>query len=291
MTTNKYIDLNTPEADRQPRARCKALPSHVAAEALPIDLTADTPPPVSARGIADDENVRRGGDDAHNDFDRPPYLPCLHKTRENTRSNTPHSRAFTPLSAPVTNSSSSPRKKKSRSSQRRYSGKENSTSDISAINSPPVENRKSPFMPPVLENRKAPLYLLPKPTPREVVDLAGKNSPVALSVSRVDSDTLSVSRLDSVQVPIPAVTNSFGGPREIPRKKKMVSFLVDFFPRYLSLRITPGEMTLGGQVLLGAHHQHTRIGGITYSIEFGYLLGWIHPKSPTTQKVQYCEVS
>jgi hypothetical protein len=49
-------------------------------------------------------------------------------------------------------------------------------------------------MPPVLENRKAPLFLLPKPTPREVVDLAGKNSSVALSVSREDSDTLSESR-------------------------------------------------------------------------------------------------
>ncbi len=80
---------------------------------MPIDLTADTPPPVSARGIADDENVCPGGGvDARNDFDRPPDLPCLHVTRENVRSNTPHSRAFAPLSAPVTNSSSSPRKKK-----------------------------------------------------------------------------------------------------------------------------------------------------------------------------------
>ena len=263
MTPDKYIDLISPEADRQPRARCSALPSHVAAEALPIDLTADTPHPVSARGIADDENDRRGGDAARNDFDRPPDLPRLHETRENARSNTPHSRAFAPLSAPVTNSSSSPRKKKSRSSQRRYRGKENSTSDVSAIDSPPVENRKSPFMHPVLENRKTPLFLLPKPTPREVVDLAGKNFPVALSVSREDSDTLSVSRLDSVRVPIPAVTDPFGGPREIPNKKKMVSFLVNFFPRYQSLQITPGEMKLGGQLLFGAHHQHTRKGVIT----------------------------
>ncbi len=97
MTPNKCIDLNTPEADRQPRARCRALPSHVAAEALPIDLTADTPPPVSARGIADDENVRRGGDDARNDFDRPPDLPRLHETRENARSNSPHARIRTTL--------------------------------------------------------------------------------------------------------------------------------------------------------------------------------------------------
>jgi hypothetical protein len=86
-------------------------------------------------------------------------------------------------------------------------------------------------MPPVLENRKAPLFLLPKPTPREVVDLAGKNSPVAQSVSRLDSDTLSVSRLDSVRVPIPTGTDPFLGHKDIPRKKKMVSFLVNFFPR------------------------------------------------------------
>jgi hypothetical protein len=46
-----------------------------------------------------------------------------------------------------------------------------------------------------------------------------------------------------------------GGPEKFPAKKKMVSFLVNFFPRYKSLRITPGEMTLGGQLqlLFGAH--------------------------------------
>jgi hypothetical protein len=82
MTPDKYIDLNTPEADRQPCARCSALTSHAAAVTLPIDLTADTPPPVSARGIADDKNVRRSGD-ARNESDRPPDLPRLHKTREN----------------------------------------------------------------------------------------------------------------------------------------------------------------------------------------------------------------
>ena len=172
MTPNKdkYIDLNTPEADRQPRARRSALP-YATAEASPIDLTTETPPPDSARGIADDENVRRGGDDARNDIDRPPYLPRLHESHENARTNTLRSRALAPVSAaPVTNSSSSPRKKKSRS-RCRYSGKENLTSDVSAIDSPPVENRKSPFMPPVLKNRKAPLFLLPKPTPRVVVDL------------------------------------------------------------------------------------------------------------------------
>ena len=75
MTPDKYIDLISPEADRQPSARFSAFTSDAAAEALPIDLTADTPPPVSARGIADDENICRGGDDARNDFDRPPYLP------------------------------------------------------------------------------------------------------------------------------------------------------------------------------------------------------------------------
>ena len=227
---DEYIDLISPEADRQPRARCSAFTSDVAAEALPIDLTVDTPPPVSARGIADDENVRRGGDDAHNDIDRPPYLPRLHESHENARTNTLRSRAFAPVSAaPVTNSSSSPRKKKSRS-RCRYSGKENSTSDVSANDSPPVENRKSPFMPPVLENRKAPLFLLPKPTPREVVDLAGKNSPVKLSVSREDYDTISVSRLDSVRVPIPAVTDPFGGPREIPHSEDGV-FFGQFLPQ------------------------------------------------------------
>jgi hypothetical protein len=110
----EYIDLISPEADRQPRARCSALTSHAAAETLPIDLTADTPPPVSARGIADDENDHRGSD-ARNDSDRPPDLPRLHETCENARSNTSLSRALAPI-APVTNSSLSPRKKKSRSS-------------------------------------------------------------------------------------------------------------------------------------------------------------------------------
>jgi hypothetical protein len=64
-----------------------------------------------------------------------------------------------------------------------------------------------------------------------VVDLAGKNSSFALSVSRMDSDTLSESRLDSVRVPIPAVTNPFGGPREIPRKKKDGVFYGQFLPQ------------------------------------------------------------
>ena len=45
----------------------------------------------------------------------------------------------------------------------------------------------------------------------------GKNSPVTLSVSRLDSDTLSVFRLNSVRFPILAGTNPFRGPREIPR--------------------------------------------------------------------------
>jgi hypothetical protein len=85
-------------------------------------------------------------------------------------------------------------------------------------------------MHPVLENRKAPLFLLPKPTLREVVDLAGKNFPVVLSVSREDSDTLSVSRLDSVRVPIPAVTDPFGGPREIPHSEDGV-FFGQFLPQ------------------------------------------------------------
>ena len=47
--------------------------------------------------------------------------------------------------------------------------------------------------------------------------LAGKNSPVTPSASRLDSDTQSAPRLDSVRVPILAGTNQFRGPREIPR--------------------------------------------------------------------------
>ena len=83
MTIEECIDLVTPKADRQPRARCSALPSHAAAEALPINLTTDTPTPVSARGIADNENDRRGGSDSRNDSDHPPDLPSLHEMREN----------------------------------------------------------------------------------------------------------------------------------------------------------------------------------------------------------------
>ena len=63
-----------------------------------------------------------------------------------------------------------------------------------------------------------------------MVDLAGKNSPVALSVSRINSDTLSESRLDSVRVPIPAGTNPFGGPRDIPRLVNGV-FVGQFLPQ------------------------------------------------------------
>jgi hypothetical protein len=111
MTPDKYIDLITPEADRQPHARHSALSSNAAAGSLSIDLTADTPPPVSACGIADDVNDRRGGDE-RNDFYRPPDLPRLHETRESARSNSTRSPPLTPV-APVTNLSSSPRKKKS----------------------------------------------------------------------------------------------------------------------------------------------------------------------------------
>ena len=212
MTPNKdkVIDLNTPEADRQPRARHSALP-YATAEASPIDLTAETPPPDSARGIADDEIDYRRGGDALSDYDRPPNLPRLHESRENAR--TSRSRALAPVSAAsVTIPSLSPRKKKSRS-QRRYSGKENSTSDVA--------DRKSPFCP-LEDNRKVP-FLLPKVAPKgsktlspAVVDLAGKKSPVALSVSRLDSDTLS--------------DNPFSGPREIPRFLNGV-FVGQFLPQ------------------------------------------------------------
>jgi hypothetical protein len=185
---------------------------------LSFDLTADTPSPVSARGIADDDNDRRGGD-ARNDSARPPDLPHLHETSVYTRSNTSH--ALASVTTPVTNSSSSPRRKKLRSSQRRYSGND----DVSAFGSPPVENRKSSF-------------LLPKLTPRGsetlspvVVDfLAGKNSSVTPSVSRFDSDTLLASRLDSVRFRILAGTNQFRGPREIPRFLNGV-FIGQFLPQ------------------------------------------------------------
>ncbi len=136
MTPKECIDLVTPEADRQPRARRSALPSHAAVAAtLSFGLTADTPPPISAQGIADVDNDRRGGD-GRNDSDRPPDLPHLHETSVYPRSNTSH--ALTSVTAPVTNSSSSPRRKKSRSLQPRYSGKENSS------NGTLVEKRKSP---------------------------------------------------------------------------------------------------------------------------------------------------
>ncbi len=39
-----------------------------------LDLTTKTPSPVSARGIADDNNDCRGGDPRH-DADRPPDIP------------------------------------------------------------------------------------------------------------------------------------------------------------------------------------------------------------------------
>ena len=126
MMPEECIDLVTPEADRQPRTRRSALPSHshAATVTLSFDLTTATPLPVSARGIADDDNDRRSGDARH-DSDRPPDIPRLRETRENTLSNT--SSALAPVTAPVTNSSTSPQKKKSRSLLRRYSSKENLT--------------------------------------------------------------------------------------------------------------------------------------------------------------------
>ena len=171
MMPKECIDLVTPKANKKPRARHSALPSltTVAATSL-FDLTAGTRPPVSARGIADDDNNRCGGNARH-DSDRPSDLPHIPRTSKYTRSNTSYTLA--PVTAPVTNSSSSPRKKKSWSLRRRYSGKENLSSDLSAFGSPPVENRKSPFF-------------IPKLTPRGsetlspvVDDLAGKNSPVS----------------------------------------------------------------------------------------------------------------
>jgi len=161
-----------------------------------FDLTAGTPTPVSARGIADGDNDHHGSDARH-ESNRLPNLPCIPRTSKYARSNTSH--ALAPVTAPVTNSSSLPRKKKLRSSRCRY-GMENSSSDVSAFGSPPVENRKSPFLIPKL-NPRGSETLSPV-----VDDLAGKNSPV----------TLSASCLNSVQLPILAGMNQFSGPIEIP---------------------------------------------------------------------------
>jgi len=90
---------------------------------------------------------------------------------------------------------------------------ENSSSDVA--------DSKSPFCPRE-DDLKVP-FLLPKYAPKgsktlspAVVDLAGKKSPVALSVSRLDSDTLS--------------DNPFCGPREIPRFLNGV-FVGQFLPQ------------------------------------------------------------
>ena len=134
MTPEKIIDLLTPKADRQPCAQCSALPSHAVMGTLSFDLTADTPLPILAQGIANNDNDHLGGD-ARNDSDCPPDLPRLREMRKNTRSNTSRLRSLAPVSASVTNSSLSPKKKKSRSSQRQYIGKENLSSNVSAFDS------------------------------------------------------------------------------------------------------------------------------------------------------------
>ena len=102
MTPVEYIDLVTPEADRKPRARRIPLPSLAAAAAtLSFDLTADTPSPVSARGIADDVNDRRGGDARDGSDRRPPDIPChLPGMNEYARSNTSHDSHQSPHRSP-----------------------------------------------------------------------------------------------------------------------------------------------------------------------------------------------
>ena len=73
----QIINLVTPKADKQPRARPSALPLPVAAAVSSfLNLTADTPSPVSAQGIAGDDNDCRNGD-AHHHADHPPDLPHL----------------------------------------------------------------------------------------------------------------------------------------------------------------------------------------------------------------------
>ena len=116
--TPKIINLVTPEADKKPCVRSSALPSLAAAAATSLfDLTADTPSPVSARGIADDDNKNCRGGDAHHDVDRPPDLPRLPGTHKYARSNTSSSLKL------VTHSS--PWRKKARSLEPRSGGKEN----------------------------------------------------------------------------------------------------------------------------------------------------------------------
>ena len=167
MTPEEGIDLITPKANEQPRSRRSALLSLDAAAATSLfDLTADTPSPVSARGIVNDDNDHSGGNVRH-DSDRPHDLPRIPGTRVHARSNTSHALA------PVTNlSSSPPRKKKSRSSPRRYNGKENSSSDISVYGSTPVENRKSSFLFRNLPSQGSNSYALLLNRPRLVPNLA-----------------------------------------------------------------------------------------------------------------------
>ncbi len=94
-----------------------------------------------------------------------------------------------------------------------------------------------------------------------VDDLAGENAPV----------TLSVARLNSVQFPIPAGTNQFSGPREIPCNVNGV-FVGPFLPQVqIPVDHPRGEIILGGQLLFCPHYQHTRPGVITLSTEFGHL--------------------
>ena len=71
MTPNEIIDLVTPKADKKLRPLRRTLPPPAA-----INLTANTPSPVSACCIADDDNDYYGGN-AHHDSDRPPSLPRL----------------------------------------------------------------------------------------------------------------------------------------------------------------------------------------------------------------------
>jgi hypothetical protein len=113
-----------------------------------------------------------------------------------------------------------------RSSRRQYSGKENSsTSDVFSLDTPPVDNRNSPFWTKLTLTPRGGETLSPA-----VDDLAGENSPVTLSVSCLDFDTLSVSCLDSVRFPILVGTNPFSGPREIPRFLNGV-FMGQFLPQ------------------------------------------------------------
>jgi len=160
--TPKIINLVTPKADKKPRAQSSALPSLAAAAATSLfDLTADTPSPISARGIADDDNDCRGGN-AHHDVDRQPDLPRLPGMRKYARSNT--------LSSLKLVTHSSPWRKKARSLEPRLGGKENF--DFSICNESPM-----------VVDHAGPIQAGKNPLSASRLDTAKESSEVVIAIS------------------------------------------------------------------------------------------------------------